>query len=106
MAFSSNELLAQGYLSAFETQTHLSGASFSDFLTLLNEYEAFQFANQVLELLTDGQFDSVMMGTFASQFDAHGELKIDLIKLHQNGQEGSLLEKFNEHMTAQYKLRD
>lgn len=105
LAFKEQNLLAKGYLSAFKTQSNLSGASFSDFLTLLNEYEAFQFGNQVLELLTDGKFESAMMGTFASQFNEHNHLKIDLLELAKQPQKGSLLERFNAAMKEQYKLR-
>lgn len=105
LAFKEQNLLAKGYLSAFKTQSNLSGASFSDFLTLLNEYEAFQFGNQVLELLTDGKFESAMMGTFASQFNEHNHLKIDLLELAKDTQKGSLLERFNAAMEEQYQLR-
>lgn len=105
LAFKEQNLLAKGYLSAFKTQSNLSGASFSDFLTLLNEYEAFQFGNQVLELLTDGKFESAMMGTFASQFNEHNHLKIDLLELAKEPQKGNLLERFNAAMKEQYKLR-
>ena len=105
LAFKEQNLLAKGYLSAFKTQSNLSGASFSDFLTLLNEYEAFQFGNQVLELLTDGKFESAMMGTFASQFNELNHLKIDLLELAKEPQKGSLLERFNAAMKEQYQLR-
>ncbi|MFD2166962.1 hypothetical protein ACFSJY_11925 [Thalassotalea euphylliae] len=105
LAYSETSILAQGYKSAFETQSNLKGASFSDFLTLLNEYEAFQFGNHVLELLTDGTFESPMMGTFASQFGNAGQLKIDLVKLHERKENSSLLEKYNRAANVQYKLR-
>ena len=105
LAFSDQGMMAAGYKQAFTTQSKLEGASFSDFLTLLNEYEAFQFGNHVLELLTEGEFDSVMMGTFASQFDEHQQLKIDLTTLGKNTEKKSVLEQFNEAMKVQYELR-
>ncbi len=36
------------------------------------------------------------MGTYASQYNAQGTLKLDLVQLLDNGKPGSLLEKFNE----------
>lgn len=105
LAYRQQGILAQGYQAAFEAQSRLSGASFSDFLTLLNEYEAFQFGNHVLELLTEGEFESPMMGTLASQFGHDHQLKIDLIKLNADGEAGTILEKFNRAVQSQYRLR-
>lgn len=98
-------VLAAGYRAAFEAQSSLSGQlSFCDFLTLLNEYEAFQFGNDVLRRLTDGAVDLADMGTYASQFDAQGKLKIDLVALLDAFGESMLLGKFNELEQAQYDL--
>ena len=106
LAFNSQSTLAKGYKSAFDAQSRLSGFSFSDFLTLLNEYEAFQFGNHVIGLLYGWRVEMPMMGTFASQFDRHGHLKIDLITLaNQQLESKSLLEKYNEKATLQYELR-
>ncbi|WP_105102238.1 hypothetical protein [Microbulbifer pacificus] len=95
----------RGFAAAFEAQKSLKGFSFSDFLTLLNEYEAFQFANYVLGQLTNWQLEMTDMGTFASQFDKHGELKIDLIALAAEQSDLSLLERYNSLAEAQYQLR-
>ncbi|WP_299594950.1 hypothetical protein [uncultured Microbulbifer sp.] len=97
-----------GYAAAFEAQKSLKGFSFSDFLTLLNEYEAFQFGNYVFGKLTNWEVDMPDMpdmGTYASQFDQHGELKIDLIALAAEESDRSLLERYNELAKAQYQLR-
>jgi hypothetical protein len=86
-----------GYEAAFIAQKSLKGKlSFCDFLTLLNEYEAFQFGNYVVGKLTNWKVDMVDMGTFASQYDSHGHLKIDLKKLTNEVGQDRLLERFNE----------
>lgn len=105
-------LLALGYVAAFNAQKSLTGFGFSDFLTLLNEYEAFQYGNYVLGRLTHWKLDLTSMGTFASQFDSHGQLKIDLLQLSSDKHHGdtiapqpSLLEKYNQAAKAQYQQR-
>lgn len=105
LAFNEETLLAQGYREAFTTQAQQAGFSFSDFLTLLNEYEAFQFGNQMIGLLVNWQVDMPNMGTFASQFDAQGKLKIDLLQLAKVNSTMSLLEAYNQKAKAQYILR-
>lgn len=104
--------LASGYIAAFSAQKSLTGFGFSDFLTLLNEYEAFQYGNYVLGRLTQWQFDLISMGTFASQFDSRGQLKIDLLQLADSNNSGeittetmSLLQKYNQIAEQQYQLR-
>lgn len=104
--------LASGYIAAFSAQKSLTGFGFSDFLTLLNEYEAFQYGNYVLGRLTQWQFDLISMGTFASQFDSTGKLKIDLLQLANLNHRAetttetlSLLEKYNQAAKQQYQLR-
>lgn len=88
--------VAEGFREAFKAQKELSGKlSFVDFCTLLNEYEAFQFANSVVGTLTDGKADTKGMGTLASQFDQNGALKVDLRQLHAQTGEG-VLDAFNE----------
>ena len=104
MAFAARHQVAKAYQSAFRAQKQMSGLSFSDFLTLVNEYEAFQFGNYVLGKLTDWQYDSLGMGTFASQFDAKGKLKIDLSLLHRHGGKGSTLQRYNELAKQQDRL--
>jgi hypothetical protein len=94
-----------GYQAAFTAQKSLKGKlSFCDFLTLLNEYEAFQFGNYVVGRLTDWKVDIVDMGTFASQYDSHGNLKIDLTKLVKEVGQDKLLETFNELEKVQKEL--
>jgi hypothetical protein len=75
---------------------------FCDFLTLNNEYEAFLFGNYVIHKITAGTIDIKGMGTFASQFNKDGSIKIDLKKLH-NDPHNNVLNKFNqlEEMQAQ-----
>ncbi|MCL1094712.1 hypothetical protein [Shewanella kaireitica] len=104
--------LASGYMAAFSAQKSLTGFGFSDFLTLLNEYEAFQYGNYVLGRLTQWQFDLISMGTFASQFNSAGKLKIDLLQLANHNHRAetttetlSLLEKYNQAAKQQYQLR-
>ncbi|MBX3017887.1 MAG: hypothetical protein KF767_08360 [Bdellovibrionaceae bacterium] len=94
---------ARSYRAAFTAQT-TDIRSFCDFLTLANEFEAFQFGNYVLGRLSDWILDLTDMGTFASQYDATGKLKLDLNQLRDNGDPRSLLEKFNEAETEQCQL--
>lgn len=96
---------AKGYEAAFVAQKTLKGKlSFCDFLTLLNEYEAFQFGNYVVGKLTEWKVDMPGMGTYASQYDGDGKLKLDLVKLsHEVGQD-NLLEAFNDAEKAQKEL--
>ncbi|MCL1046471.1 hypothetical protein L2737_14230 [Shewanella electrodiphila] len=97
--------ISAGYLAAFKAQKQLKGFGFSDFLTLLNEFEAFQYGNYVIGQLTDWQIDMNNMGTFASQFDNQGQLKIDLNTLSANVDELSLLAQYNELAKEQFELR-
>ncbi|MDO6610690.1 hypothetical protein Q4601_02540 [Shewanella sp. 1_MG-2023] len=97
--------ISAGYLAAFKAQKQLKGFGFSDFLTLLNEFEAFQYGNYVIGQLTDWQIDMINMGTFASQFDNQGQLKIDLNTLLANVDELSLLAQYNELAKEQFELR-
>jgi hypothetical protein len=91
------------YRQSFMTQKKdIKGLSFSDFLTLNNEYEAFLFANYVFHKLFEGQYEMIDMGTFASQFDQAGNLKIDLEELHIH--EHDVLKAFNKLMIKQKKL--
>ncbi|MCA0892614.1 hypothetical protein [Microbulbifer agarilyticus] len=109
-AFSVNiegaDTLATGYAEAFKAQKALKGFSFSDFLTLVNGYEAFQFGNYVLGKLTNWQLDTRDMGTYASQFDTHGKLKIDLVQLATEDAESSLLERYNVQARKHFDLRE
>lgn len=94
---------AQAYRAAFVAQ-NTDIRSFCDFLTLANEFEAFQFGNYVLGKLTSWKVDMPGMGTFASQFSSAGELKVDLLQLLKNKDPKNLLEKFNEAELGQCKL--
>lgn len=77
-------------------------ASFCDFLTLNQEYEAFLFGNYVMEMLTAGAVDTSGMGTFASQFEPGLGLKLNLIELAKKVGPLKLLDAFNELEKAQY----
>jgi len=99
MAFPANPSspFSMGYEAAFIAQKSLKGKlSFCDFLTLLNEYEAFQFGNYVVGRLTNWKVDMIDMGTFASQYDGNGKLKIDLAKLIKEIGQDKLFNTFNE----------
>jgi len=85
---------AIAYRAAFTAQQTLKIQSFCDFLTLANEFEAFQFGNYVLGKLTRWSVDMPDMGTLASQYDATGTLKLDLLQLIEI-KTGTLLENFN-----------
>lgn len=98
IAMKSEDLkIFERYRTSFEAQKQIDQMSFCDFLTLLNEYEAFHFGNDVLRRLTNGEVDLVEMGTFASQFHNNGDLKIDLAKLIDDSlaQNKSVLDEFN-----------
>ncbi len=109
-------VLQHHYWHAFKAQKAAAPGtlSFADFLTLVNEYEAFQFGNYVVNNLTEGKFNQDSMGTFASQFDETGSLKIDLPKLfhEQDNQQNndnssshdSVLARFNQAQQAQKAL--
>lgn len=96
--------VAKAYLAAFQVQKKSGANSFCDFLTLANEFEAFQFGNYVLGKLTSWKVDMLDMGTFASQYEKNGGLKIDLIQLLEHKSNKKLLEKFNEAELEQCKL--
>lgn len=98
------DVTSLGFKAAFAAQKQIQGMGFSDFLTLVNEYEAFQFGNYVLGKLTHWQVDMVNMGTFASQFNQQGDLKINLIELAKDTSKSSLLEQYNELAKQQYLL--
>lgn len=79
--------LAKGYKEAFRVQHQIfeSGTriSFCDFSSLLNEHEAFEFANYVVNRLTGGKVNRIEMGTMASQFNEKGEPHLDVLQLLQ-----------------------
>lgn len=105
-----NSPIAKSYKAAFIAQKeHASKiVSFCDFLTLTNEYEAFQFGNYVVASLLDGSVDTLGMGTYASQFDHNLVLKIDLeklFKIHESGgSTETILNTFNSLEKAQYDI--
>lgn len=101
---------ALSFRAAFHAQKELASkiTSFSDFLTLINEYEAFSFGNFVVGSLTDWKADTLGMGTYASQYNSDQSLKIDLQKLFNKFDQGkikdSVLEEFNRLEKTQYDL--
>lgn len=78
--------IAKGFKASFFAQkdASLGVRSFCDFLTLLSEYEAFQFGNYILGKLTNWKVNLSDMGTLASQYDSHGHSKLDLSELIKN----------------------
>ena len=99
-----NSVQGRAYRAAFEKQFDGTVKSFCDFLTLNNEFEAFSFGNWVVGRLTNWQVDMPDMGTFASQYDGQGRLKIDLPQLAESTQGATLTEKFNEAERTQCEL--
>lgn len=106
-AFVANEEgpIADGFRAAYRAQRALSGYSFVDFTTLLNEYEAFQFANGVVESVTDGRVDTVGMGTLAGQYDGNGKLKTDLKSMFHLMPHEEILDIFNQLEKPHYRER-
>ena len=107
-AFLSNDkkdIIGKFYRAAFTAQKKHADKirSFCDFLTLNNEYEAFQFGNYVVTVLTNGNVDTLGMGTYASQYNRDLSLKIDLTQLFDQHPE-AVVEKFNLLEKAQYDL--
>ena len=105
-AFSNNKSAhAKAHKEAFIAQKQLFGKlGFCDFLTLNNEYEAFLLGNYVLGKLTYWKLEMLGMGTFASQFNQQGHLRINLLDLSQKLGNESLLDKFNILEIEQKKL--
>lgn len=105
-----NGALASGYRAAFQAQKEFATkiTSFSDFLTLNNEYEAFRFGNFIVGILTNWKADTLGMGTYASQFNSDQTSKIDILKLFEKFDRGeiqkSVLEEFNKLEKTQYDL--
>ncbi|MBL7542871.1 MAG: hypothetical protein JNL11_03600 [Bdellovibrionaceae bacterium] len=101
----SSSILAKSYRAAFTAQKDLQGKlSFSDFLTLVSEYDAFQYGNAVVALLKGEKASDERMGTYASQFDQHGRLKIDLIQLFETHGAANFLSAFNLLEVPQWKI--
>ncbi|HEY9899090.1 MAG TPA: hypothetical protein V6D00_07900 [Pantanalinema sp.] len=98
------EPLPRAYQAAFRAQKQLGDKlNFCDFCTLHNEFEAFQFGNYVVGALTDWRVDTGDMGTLASQYDAHGHLKLDLLALERQVGRDGLLDAFNAREKVQYQ---
>lgn len=93
----SQSIAGKAYKAAFTAQQKSPSGSlgFCDFLTLNNEYEAFQFGNLVVGKLTQWQASQKGMGTYASQFNEDESLKINLKALHNDSATDSVLERFN-----------
>ncbi len=105
LAFTSDthDVVAKTYLASFRAQKELKNLSFCDFLTLANEYEAFEFGNYIIGELTGYQEDMPDMGTFASQYNNNGSLKIDLLDLLKRFGSHLLLDQFNELEKLQFE---
>lgn len=102
-----NGPLAAGFETSFKTQSELKlkgeKLSFCDFMLLLNEYEAFQFANYVYGALMNWQIAINDMGTLASQFDHRGRLRLNLLEILMQNRKDPL-EFFNELEQSQYEV--
>jgi hypothetical protein len=96
-----------GFKNSFETQKYFKEkkiqTSFCDFMLLLNEFEAFQFANYVYGYLTSWRSPVTDLGTLAGQYDESGKLRINLIEL-LNEQGIDHVEEFNKLEQQQYKV--
>ncbi len=103
-AFENKTSLQKRYMAAFEQQKISEQLSFSDFLTLINEYEAFQFANAVIGEITNWHVSTKGLGTFASQFDKSGKLKINLPHLFNVHPPKNILPIFNVLQKTQYEI--
>jgi hypothetical protein len=96
--------LQTGFAAAFKAQKTLGDKlGFCDFCSLLNEYEAFQCANEVVGHLTGWQVDTVDMGCYSSQFDAKGLLRIDLDGLSRKVGANQVLDAFNRLEKEQFE---
>lgn len=97
----SHSSLAQGFEASFKAQSTLKIKTFCDFMLLLNEYEAFQFANYVYGSLTNWKTVINDMGTLAGQYDQRGQLRINIIDVisHPNP-----IEFFNALSQEQYEV--
>jgi len=88
-----------GYRESFKTQKRIfinhEKVSFCDFTTLLNEYEAFQFANFVMNRLSDGKINIKDMGTPAGQFDENGKILFDLFDFIKRTPRNDIYDEFN-----------
>lgn len=106
----SDNPIAKSYKAAFIAQKEHAKeiVSFCDFLTLINEYEAFQFGNYVISSLVEGNIDTLGMGTYASQYNSDFTLKIDLdalFKAHESGEnKETILNTFNNLEKVQYEI--
>lgn len=98
--------LSIGYKASFIAQKELKETntkmSFCDFMLLLNEYEAFQFANYVYGAITGWNTPVNDMGTLASQYDHQGELRLDILEVLQGHEEP--YQRFNELEKEQFDL--
>lgn len=99
--------LGRGYMAAFKAQKEMKNqgikTSFCDFMLLLNEYEAFQFANYIHGALTNFQTPINDMGTLASQYDSAGQLRLNILDIFLQTQL-SPLDYFNKLETTQYEV--
>ena len=106
----SHNPIAASYKAAFIAQKEHAKeiVSFCDFLTLVNEYEAFQFGNYVVSSLFNGNADTLGMGTYAGQYHPDMTLKIDLEEIFKRYESGenkrSILSIFNDLERAQYEI--
>lgn len=101
------DALSKGFKSSFIAQAELkefgNKLSFCDFMSLLNEFEAFQFANYIYGSLTNWQTPINDMGTLASQYDERGSLRLNLLDILIQTQQDPI-ELFNQLEIIQYQI--
>lgn len=98
--------VSKGFTNSFRAQKALKDAnvkmSFCDFMLLLNEYEAFQFANYIFGGLTNWVSPINDNGTLASQFDENGYLRLNVLQLLKEEQDP--VEAFNQLEKEQFEV--
>lgn len=98
--------VSKGFSDSFRAQKSLKDAnvkmSFCDFMLLLNEYEAFQFANFIYGALTNWNTSINDNGTLASQFDENGNLRLNILQILKD--EHDPIEAFNHLEKEQFEV--
>ncbi|GLP95563.1 hypothetical protein [Paraferrimonas sedimenticola] len=87
--------LTQAWQAAFVLQKETEKWSASDFYALANEFEAFQYANFAMGLLTNFEQPEQGLGLLGAQYDSQGQLVIDLLQWHEHSSGVSLVERYN-----------
>lgn len=98
--------VSKGFANSFRAQKSLKDGnakmSFCDFMLLLNEFEAFQFANYIYGSLTNWNTPINDNGTLASQYDENGNLRLNLLPILIG--EHDPVETFNQLEEEQFEV--